>query len=164
MIADGHYRRATLPRNYRSPKPAVQTALARGLRPCLLDGPINGEQFPVPTLKRDDIVILDNFGSHKGKAVCAAVNACGARFLCLPKSRRTSIRSSSSFSKVKALVTRPPRSPTQSPTLGRTPSRIPNARKRTTKQRTLWRTVSAKSRHFAMANRAQTRCSVARSL
>ena len=44
--------------------------------PCLFDGPINGErflayveQFLAPTLKRDDIVILDNLGSHKGKAV-----------------------------------------------------------------------------------------------
>jgi hypothetical protein len=39
----------------------------------VFDGPINGErflayveQFLVPTLKRDDIV--DNLGSHKGKA------------------------------------------------------------------------------------------------
>jgi transposase len=44
--------------------------------PCLFDGPINGErflayveQFLVPTLKRNDIVVLDNLGSHKGKAV-----------------------------------------------------------------------------------------------
>jgi putative transposase len=42
--------------------------------PCLFDGPINGErfrayveQFLVPTLKPNDIVILDNLGSHKGK-------------------------------------------------------------------------------------------------
>ena len=44
--------------------------------PCLFDGPINGErfhayveQFLVPTLKPGDVVILDNLGSHKGKAV-----------------------------------------------------------------------------------------------
>jgi hypothetical protein len=44
--------------------------------PCVFDGPINGgrlrayvEQFLVPTLKPNDIVILDNLGSHKGKAV-----------------------------------------------------------------------------------------------
>ena len=48
--------------------------------PCLFDGPINGErflayveQFLVPTLKRDDIVVLDNLGSHKGKAVRNAI-------------------------------------------------------------------------------------------
>src|SRR5277367_6269551 len=60
--------------------------------PCLFDGPINGErflayveQFLVPTLKRDDIVILDNLGSHKAEAVRAAVKAAGARLLFLPK-------------------------------------------------------------------------------
>src|SRR3954454_19723674 len=43
--------------------------------PCVIDGPINGasfcayvEQFLVPTLARDDIVIMDNLGSHKGQA------------------------------------------------------------------------------------------------
>ena len=44
--------------------------------PCVIDGPINGqsflayvEQFLVPTLRPGDIVIIDNLGSHKGKAV-----------------------------------------------------------------------------------------------
>ena len=44
--------------------------------PCLFDGPINGErfrayveQFLTPTLKPGDVVILDNLGSNKGKAV-----------------------------------------------------------------------------------------------
>ena len=60
--------------------------------PCLFDGPINGErfrayvdQFLVPTLKPNDIVVLDNLGSHKGKAVRHAVKAAGARLLFLPK-------------------------------------------------------------------------------
>jgi putative transposase len=60
--------------------------------PCLFDGPINGErflayieQFLVPTLKRDDIVVLDNLGSHKGKAVRNAIKAACARLLFLPK-------------------------------------------------------------------------------
>jgi transposase len=59
--------------------------------PCVLDGPINGnsftawvEQFLVPTLKPGDIVILDNLGSHKGKAVRKAIRAVGARLLFLP--------------------------------------------------------------------------------
>ena len=58
----------------------------------MFDGPINGErfrayveQFLVPTLKPNDIVILDNLGSHKGKAVRKAVKAAGARLLFLPK-------------------------------------------------------------------------------
>jgi len=60
--------------------------------PCVFDGPINGErfrayveQFLIPTLKPNDIVILDNLGSHKGKAVRKAVKAAGARLLFLPK-------------------------------------------------------------------------------
>ena len=60
--------------------------------PCLFDGPINGErflayveQFLVPTLKPNDIVILDNLGSHKGKAVRTPIKAAGASLLFLPK-------------------------------------------------------------------------------
>lgn len=54
--------------------------------PCLIDGPINGslfrayvEQFLVPTLKRGDIVVIDNLGSHRGKAVRNAIIAAGAK-------------------------------------------------------------------------------------
>ena len=50
--------------------------------PCVFDGPINGErflayveQFLAPTLKPNDIVVLDNLGSHKGKAVRQAIKA-----------------------------------------------------------------------------------------
>ena len=60
--------------------------------PCLFDGPINGErfhayveQFLVPTLKPGDVVILDNLGSHKGKAVRKAIREVGARLVFLPK-------------------------------------------------------------------------------
>ncbi len=60
--------------------------------PCLFDGPINGELFLayvervlVPTLKPGDIVILDNLGSHKSKAVRKAIRAVGARLIFLPK-------------------------------------------------------------------------------
>jgi len=60
--------------------------------PCLYDGPINGErflayveQFLVPTLKPGDIVILDNLGSHKSKAVRKAIRSVGARLVFLPK-------------------------------------------------------------------------------
>ena len=60
--------------------------------PCLFDGPINGErfrayveQFLVPALKPNDIVVLDNLGSHKSKAVRRAVRDVGARLLFLPK-------------------------------------------------------------------------------
>ena len=53
---------------------------------------INGESFLVyveqvlvPTLKPGDIVVMDNLGSHKSKAVRQAIRAAGARLLFLPK-------------------------------------------------------------------------------
>lgn len=59
--------------------------------PCLFDGPINGqkflayvEQFLVPTLRPGDIIVLDNLGSHKGKAVRRAIRDAGAKLLFLP--------------------------------------------------------------------------------
>lgn len=60
--------------------------------PWLVDGPINGERFRlyvekvlVPSLKPGDIVIMDNLGSHKGKAVRRAIRSAGARLFFLPK-------------------------------------------------------------------------------
>ena len=60
--------------------------------PWLLDGSINGEKFLfyvekvlVPTLKPGDIVIIDNLGSHKGKAVRRAIRNAGAKLIFLPK-------------------------------------------------------------------------------
>jgi transposase len=60
--------------------------------PCLFDGPINGELFLAyvervlaPTLKPGDIVILDNLGSHKGKAVRQVIRGVGAKLIFLPK-------------------------------------------------------------------------------
>ena len=60
--------------------------------PCLFEGPINGERFRAdvdqvlaPTLKSGDVVILDNLGSHKGKAVRKAIRDVGARLVFLPK-------------------------------------------------------------------------------
>jgi transposase len=59
--------------------------------PCVIDGPINGEsflayveQFLVPTLRPGDIVVIDNLGSHKGKAVRRAIRAAGAKLFFLP--------------------------------------------------------------------------------
>ena len=59
--------------------------------PCVIDGPINGalftayvEQVLAPTLRPGDIVILDNLGSHKGKAARRAIRDKGAHLLFLP--------------------------------------------------------------------------------
>jgi len=59
--------------------------------PFVLDGPINGdwflayvEQVLIPTLKPGDVVVMDNLGSHKGKAVRRAIRQAGAHLLFLP--------------------------------------------------------------------------------
>ena len=57
----------------------------------VFDGPINGicflayvEHQLVPTLKPGDIVVMDNLGSHKARAIRDAINAAGARLWFLP--------------------------------------------------------------------------------
>jgi len=59
--------------------------------PCVIDGPINGpiflawvNQFLVPTLRRGDIVVFDNLGSHKAPAVRRAIRDAGAHRFLLP--------------------------------------------------------------------------------
>jgi transposase len=59
--------------------------------PWVLDGPINGaavqtyvEKMLVPTLRPGDIVVMDNLGSHKAKAVRAAIRKAGAKLFVLP--------------------------------------------------------------------------------
>ena len=60
--------------------------------PWLLEGPIDGQTFRtyvervlVPTLRQGDIVIMDNLGSHKGKAVRSLIRSAGAKLFFLPK-------------------------------------------------------------------------------
>ena len=60
--------------------------------PWLIDGPINGERFLLYVEKRSradpppgDIVVMDNLGSHKGKAVRALIRKAGAKLFFLPK-------------------------------------------------------------------------------
>jgi len=59
--------------------------------PWVLDGPINGNAFRtyvekelLRTLAPGDVVVLDNLGSHKGKAVRTMIRKAGARLLFLP--------------------------------------------------------------------------------
>jgi transposase len=59
--------------------------------PCVFDGPINGESFQLyveqillPSLKPGDIVIMDNLGSHRGRAIRSAIRSRGARLAFLP--------------------------------------------------------------------------------
>jgi transposase len=59
--------------------------------PCVLHQPINGvsflawiRQFLVPTLRRGDVVVMDNLSSHKAAAVRRALREVGALLLFLP--------------------------------------------------------------------------------
>jgi transposase len=60
--------------------------------PMLIEGPMNGElflayveQFLVPTLKLNDIVVVDNVATHKVAGVAEAIEAAGATLRYLPK-------------------------------------------------------------------------------
>lgn len=59
--------------------------------PMVLDGAMNAVTFLAyvrqvlcPTLRRGDIVVMDNLSSHKGPAVRAAIEAAGAELQYLP--------------------------------------------------------------------------------
>lgn len=78
--------------------------------PMVIDGPINGEIFRayvervlVPTLRRGDIVIMDNLGSHKGAAVRCAIEAAGAELRFLPPYSPDFNPIENAFSKLKAI-------------------------------------------------------------
>src|SRR6516225_4838263 len=62
------------------------------MAPMVLDGPINGasfvayiEQCLAPTLKRGDIVVIDNLPAHKVPGVKEAIEAAGATLQYLPQ-------------------------------------------------------------------------------
>lgn len=74
------------------------TTFVAGLRqngmsaPMVIEGAMNGdaflayiEQCLVPTLRRGDIVIMDNLPVHKVSGVCDAIEAKGATLIYLPK-------------------------------------------------------------------------------
>lgn len=79
--------------------------------PCVFDGPINGERFLayveqalVPTLRKGDVVIMDNLGSHRSQAVRQAIRRAGARLLFLPKYSPDFNPIEQVFAKLKALL------------------------------------------------------------
>jgi transposase len=93
------------------------TTFVAGLRtsgmmaPMVLDGPINGAAFQayvdqvlVPELQADDIVIMDNLGSHKGAGVRTAIEAAGARLLYLPPYSPDFNPIENAFAKLKAIL------------------------------------------------------------
>ena len=93
------------------------TTFVAGLRhqqltaPLVADGPMDGEmflayvrQFLCPTLRRSDIVILDNLGSHKVAGVKEAIAAAGATLLYLPPYSPDLNPIEKLFAKLKALL------------------------------------------------------------
>ena len=79
--------------------------------PYVLDGPINATSFLawvqqclVPTLKRRDIVVMDNLGSHRGSAVRQAIRAAGATLIFLPPYGPDLNPIEQMFAKLKALL------------------------------------------------------------
>ena len=79
--------------------------------PCVIDGPINGvsfrayvEQVLVPALAPGDIVVMDNLGSHKGRAVRAAIRAAKAKLFFLPAYSPDLNPIEQTFAKMKTLL------------------------------------------------------------
>jgi transposase len=102
MIPHGHWKTTTFVAALRS------TALTA---PCVIDGPMNGnaflaytEQVLAPTLKPDDIVVLDNLSAHKVPGVREAIEATGARLLYLPPYSPDFNPIEQLFAKLKALL------------------------------------------------------------
>jgi transposase len=82
----------------------------RGLvAPFVLEGAMNGQMFLayvkqclVPTLRRDDIVMMDNLPVHKVAGIEAAIEAAGAILLYLPSYSPDLNPIEMAFSKIKA--------------------------------------------------------------
>jgi transposase len=79
--------------------------------PLVLDGAMNGEAFRAyieqilaPTLSANDIVVMDNLGSHKVAGVREAIEARGAILLYLPPYSPDLNPIEKSFAKLKSLI------------------------------------------------------------
>jgi transposase len=81
--------------------------------PCVFDGAINGERFRAyveqmlaPTLRPDDIVLLDNLSSHKAAGVAEVIAAQGAQLVYLPPYSPDLNPIEQAFAKFKAVLRR----------------------------------------------------------
>ena len=77
--------------------------------PCTIDGAMNGKRFVAyverclaPTLKRNDIVMIDNLPAHKAAGVREVIEARGATLRYLPKYSPDLNPIEMSFSQMKA--------------------------------------------------------------
>ena len=93
------------------------TTFVAGLRsagviaPCVLDGPMTGEVFRAyveqmlaPSLRRGDVVVMDNLPAHKVAGVREALKAAGASLLYLPPYSPDLNPIEQLFAKLKALL------------------------------------------------------------
>src|ERR1700723_974159 len=101
-IPHGHWKTTTFVAGLRS------TALTA---PCVIDGPMNGnaflayvEQILAPTLRSDDIVVMDNLSAHKVPGVRQAIEATGAKLVYLPPYSPDFNPIEQLFAKLKALL------------------------------------------------------------
>jgi len=82
----------SVPQNYGSNITRLASLGRSGLGALMtVDGATDGEVFKVyvkavlcPTLKRGDIVVMDNLGAHKVSGVREAIEGCGAKLIYLP--------------------------------------------------------------------------------
>ena len=81
------------------------------IAPLVLDGAINGEWFRayvervlVRELRRGDVVVMDNLGSHTAAAVRRAIEGAGCRLLFLPPYSPDLNPIENAFSKLKGLL------------------------------------------------------------
>ena len=83
--------------------------------PWVLDGPMDGEAFRVyveqvlaPTLRRGDIVVLDNLPAHKVAGIREAITRRRAQLFYLPPYSRDMNPIEMAFAKLKALLRQEP--------------------------------------------------------
>lgn len=101
-----------VPRGHWKTTTFLSALRAEGLiAPLVVDGPINGEifllwveQFLAPVLRPQDIVVMDNLGSHKVQGVAQAITTAGAKVLYLPPYSPDFNPIELVFSKLKALL------------------------------------------------------------
>lgn len=79
--------------------------------PWVIDGAMNSEMFTryietqlAPTLRKGDVIILDNLSSHKAPTAAETLRAIGAWFLFLPPYSPDLNPIEMAFSKLKALI------------------------------------------------------------
>ena len=77
----------------------------------MLDGPMDGDAFRIyvikflaPTLRKGDIVVMDNLPSHKVTGIREAIEAAGAKLRYLPAYSPDLNPIEQAFSKIKAML------------------------------------------------------------